>query len=91
MGNIVPRAGIESGYLAFWASVLTILQPRLPDVTTLRMSSCLCHCLPQRSVETTTLICLEFFQTGGLNRICRASVSCFGSMGDPNLVCPGRL
>ena len=32
MGNIVPRGSIEATSLAFWASVLTIPSPRLPDV-----------------------------------------------------------
>ena len=34
MGNIAPRAGTESTSFTFWASVLTIKPPILPDVTT---------------------------------------------------------
>ena len=34
LGNIVPRAGIEPTSRAFLASVLTIPQPTLPDITT---------------------------------------------------------
>ena len=34
MGNIVLRAGVEPTSLAFWASVLTITPPMLPDATT---------------------------------------------------------
>ena len=33
MGKIVPRAVIEPTSLAFWAGVLTITPPTLPDVT----------------------------------------------------------
>ena len=40
--NIVPKARIKPTYLAFWASVLTITPPRLVDVTTLPMSTCVC-------------------------------------------------
>ena len=36
MGNIAPRARIESTSLAFWVSVLTITS-RLPDVSILPM------------------------------------------------------
>ena len=35
MGNIAPRTGIEPTPFAFWASVLTITPPRLPNITTL--------------------------------------------------------
>ena len=47
MGNIAHRAGIEPISLAFWASVLTIIPRRLPDVSMLPTPSCLClrgHC-----------------------------------------------
>ena len=40
MGNIAPRAGIEPTSLAFQARLLTIIPPRLPDVTTLPMPTC---------------------------------------------------
>ena len=40
IGNIAPRAGIESTSLAFQHSVLTITTPRLPDVTTLPTPTC---------------------------------------------------
>ena len=57
MGNIVPRPGIEPTSFGFRASVLTIyhlgylmsaLYPCLPV--------CLCGFLPERSVQSTTLI-----------------------------------
>ena len=54
MGNTAPRVIIEPTSLAFQASVLTITQPRLSDVTTLRMLTCLYGSLPERSVQTTT-------------------------------------
>ena len=63
MGNIVPRAGLELRYLAFQASVLTIIPRRLPDATTIPMSTCLCSSLPQRSVQTTTI---SWLVVGGL-------------------------
>ena len=53
MGNIAHRAGIESISLAFRASVLTITPNRLPDITTLQTPTCLCGCLPERSVQST--------------------------------------
>ena len=48
MGNIVPRAGIESTSLAFQTSVLTITPPRLPDVITIPTNTCLNGSLPER-------------------------------------------
>ena len=58
MGNIVPGAGIKPTSLTFRARVLpsTITPHRLPDVTTMPTPTCLCDSLPQRSVQTTTLI-----------------------------------
>ena len=56
IGNIVPRAGIERTSRAFQASSLTITPPRLPDVTTMPTPTCLCSSLPQRAVQTTTLV-----------------------------------
>ena len=53
MGNIVPRAGLEPMPLAFWASVLPLHHLGFPDVT---MIICLCSSLPQRLVQTTTLL-----------------------------------
>ena len=41
IGNIVPRVRTEHTSLAFWASLLTITSPRLPDVTTLPTPTCL--------------------------------------------------
>ena len=58
-GNIEPRAVIEPTSLALWASVLTILPPRIPDVTSLSVPTWLCGSLPQRSVLSITLISLE--------------------------------
>ena len=59
MGSIVPRAGIELTSLDFRASVLTISPPKPLDVTILPMSTCLCGSLPERSVQTATLVPLE--------------------------------
>ena len=56
MRNIVPRAGIEPTTLAFRARVLTIIPPRLFDVTTIPTSTCLCGSLPERSLQTTTFV-----------------------------------
>ena len=56
VGNIVPRVGIEPTSLAFQANVLIITPHRLPDVITIPMPTCLCSSLPQRSVQTTTLV-----------------------------------
>ena len=55
MENIVSRAGIERPSLTFWASVLTITQPRLADVTMLPTPTSLCGSLTESSVQTTTL------------------------------------
>ena len=52
MGNIVPRAGI--------ASMLTITPSRLPDVTTVATTTCLCGSLPESSVQTTTIAISKF-------------------------------
>ena len=51
MGNIVPRAGIETTSLTFSVSVLTITPLSFPNVTSLPMSTCLCGSLPERSVQ----------------------------------------
>ena len=51
MGNTAPRAGIEPTSLAFWASVVAITQPRLPDITTIPIPTCLCSPLPEVSVD----------------------------------------
>ena len=59
MENVVPRVEIKPTSLALWASVLPLHPIGFPDVTTLPMSSCLCGSLPERSVQTTTLIPLE--------------------------------
>ena len=58
-GNIVPTAGIEPTSLAFYASVLTITPPSLADVNTLQTHTCLCGSMPDRSVQTTSLVSLE--------------------------------
>ena len=55
MESIVPRAGMESSFLAFWASVLTFTTPRPPDVTMLPTPVCLCWSLPHRPVQTTIM------------------------------------
>ena len=56
MVNIAPRAGIKPISLAFRISVLINAQPWLPDVTTLPTHPCLCGSLPERSVQTSTLV-----------------------------------
>ena len=61
MGNVVPRTGLESTSLAFRASVLPLHHGCFPGVTTISTASCLCSSLPQRSVQTTTLIPLELY------------------------------
>ena len=48
--NIVPRVGIKSTFLAFRTSVLTITT--LPDETTVPMPTCVCSCLPERSMHS---------------------------------------
>ena len=57
MGNIVPRARIESICLAFWASILIVIPPRPPDVTTLPpMLTCLGGSMSEGSVQTITIL-----------------------------------
>ena len=41
MGNIVPRAGIEPTFPAFWSSVLIITSPMLPAITMLPTPTCI--------------------------------------------------
>ena len=50
IGNIVPRAGLERTSLAFRASVLP-----------LHHTGSLCGSLPQRSVQTTTVLALSIY------------------------------
>ena len=59
MGIIVPRAGLEPTSLPFWASVLALHHVGFPDVINIPMPTSLCSSLPQRSVQTTTLVPLE--------------------------------
>ena len=59
MGNIAPRVGIEPTYLAFKASVLTVLPSGQLDLTILHVVTGLCSSLPEKSVQTTTLVLLE--------------------------------
>ena len=59
MGNIVARAALEPTPLAFQANVLPFHHVDFPDVTTIPTPTCLCSSLPQKSVQTTTLIPLE--------------------------------
>ena len=61
MGNIVHRVGIKPTSLEFRASVTTITPCRLPDVATIPTPNCLCSSLPQRSMQTTTLLCLAYY------------------------------
>ena len=56
MGN---RAGIEPTSLAFWVSVLSIIPPKLLDITISPTPTCLCSLLSQRSVQIIKLVPLE--------------------------------
>ena len=56
MRNFAPRAGIESTSLPFWASMLTITPPMIPDTTTLPMPTYLCGSLPMRSAQSISII-----------------------------------
>ena len=59
MGNIAPRVGIEFTYFTFRASAVPTITPlKLPSVT-LHTTTFLCSALLQRSVQITTLVCLE--------------------------------
>ena len=68
MGNILPRAGLETTSLAFQARVLplhhigSMMSPGYPGVCVC-VSVCVCVCvcgsLPQRSMQTTALIYLS--------------------------------
>ena len=60
---IVPRVGLKPTSLAFRASVLTLHHIGSPDVTTIPTPTCLCSSLPQRSVPTTTYICIRCYQS----------------------------
>ena len=53
MGNIAARAGIKLTSLAFQVSVLTL---RLPDVTIISMPTRPSGSLPDKSVQTTTVV-----------------------------------
>ena len=55
VGNIARTMGIEPTSLAFWLSVLTIIQRRLSDITTLPMPTGLCASLPERPVQLLQL------------------------------------
>ena len=59
MGNIMPRAGIESTSLAFQASVLKLHHVGLPDVTTIPILPIYAAPLPRRSVQPITIVPLE--------------------------------
>ena len=56
MGNNVRRVGLKCTSLAFRASLLRLHNVGFPDVTTVPTTICLCDSLPQRSVQTTTLV-----------------------------------
>ena len=56
MRNIVSRVGIKPTSLS---QCVTNTQCRLPDVTTIPTLTYLCSSLPQRSVQTITLISRE--------------------------------
>ena len=58
MRNVATGAGIEPIFLAFWASMLTIIPSRFPDVTTLHIYTCLCGSLPDRSVYAGDIVVL---------------------------------
>ena len=54
--EFVSRVGIEPTSLAFVASVITFTLPRLPDVTTLPTTTCVCDPWPERSEQTITCL-----------------------------------
>ena len=56
MGNTVPRVGLKPTSLSFRASMLPLHHVVFPDVTIIKTPTCPCSSLPQRSVQTTTLI-----------------------------------
>ena len=55
MGIIAPRAGIKPTSLAGRVSVLTITLPKLPDVTILSTSSCLCGLVEYKTKTILTV------------------------------------
>ena len=61
MGSIVPRAGFKPTSLAFRASVLPLHHVDFSDVTIIPVPICLCSSLPQRSVQTITVVCVVYF------------------------------
>ena len=52
------KMGIEPISYAILASMLINTLPRVPDVTTVHMPTCLCDSLPERSVQTTIVVLL---------------------------------
>ena len=56
IGIIAPKARVEHTSLTFWDSVLAIALAKLPEVTTKPVYPCLCSSMPERSVQTTTVI-----------------------------------
>ena len=74
IGNSAPRVGIEPTSLAVSANALTITIPRLPDVTTLPKSTCLCGSLSERSVQNTNYIYIYIYiyicNKVGINMLC---------------------
>ena len=57
IGNITPRARIESTSLALWACVLTISPSRLPDVATLPTPTCLYNSLTKTLNPVELYVC----------------------------------
>ena len=55
-GNIVPRMRIDHTSLECHASVVRLHHVGFPDVTTVCTPTCLSGTLPQRSVQTATLV-----------------------------------
>ena len=53
MGNTMPRAGIDPTSMTFRDSVLPLHNIGFPDVTTIRILTCLCSSLPQTGSEVS--------------------------------------
>ena len=67
MGNTVPRAGLKPTSLAFRAGVLSFHHIAFSDVITTPTPKCLYSSLPQRSVQTSTIIKIKFKKSKRIN------------------------
>ena len=79
MRNIALRVRVKPTSHAFRATIWTLTPPKIPDVTILPPSTCLCSSLPERSVQTTTVLwcnlLLWFIVELGLCRLAVAGYS----------------